>query len=146
MWVFLAEFGFWIALVLLVIGIVLYSGPILLLRGIVNWIGRRGDKDIHRLEQKAHELLGRLRSLNLEDLQAHPQKDQEILVDLGGRKGRLYWGLHEWYTSDVHVVVSYHLRPFEWIGNPETMGAVGFKILPNGERTGLSVEELGAYT
>ncbi|MCC6939538.1 MAG: hypothetical protein IT226_15075 [Flavobacteriales bacterium] len=146
MWVILAEFGFWIALVLLVMGIVLYSGPILLLRWVVNWIGGRGDKDIHRLEQEADELLGRLRKLNFEDLQAHPQQGPEILVDLSGRKGRLYWGLHEWYTSDIHVVVSYHLRPFEWIRNPETMGAVGFKILPNGERAELTMEELGAYT
>lgn len=139
----------WVVFVILLIGALLWLGPILLVREFIDRVSGQVGVVSKSLDQRVDAELKTLKSLSRSDLIAHPQKCESQDVVVSGRRATLTWNIDPippWNEGETTVVLWHELRFFNFLGSPKSHGAAGFKILATGDRIDLTGEELLAYT
>jgi hypothetical protein len=147
MWAVLAEFGLWLLFACIIAGALLWFGPFLLLRELLDRLTGSKGRVERALDLWVQEELLRLKQISATGLAAHPGHYAPQQIDIAGRSVRFTWGTQPTFNDDgiVHVLLWHELYLFNIAISPKSHGVDGFKITPEGTRIDMTPEELSQY-
>ena len=148
MWALLVEFGLWIVVAGLLLGALMWFGPFLLLRSLVDRLTGRAGVVESAVRQKVADELALWKQRSRTELHEHRDRGGEKELTIEGRWVEFSWAVDptpSWNEGTTAVVMWNRVYMFNLPFSPKVHGVDGIKMSASGELSDMTAEELSDY-